>query len=744
MKIIVTEEQIKEIINNVYDNYIIKDVSKPKKYGNVLSEEVIKPPNDENAYKREGYNFYYAKVGKNKQPDSKSKWIQITDEVKIRSVYKTIFKSNSGTYLKQGSTISSLNWVGCKNGFENGSVKIIGTKPFTKGFFKVGEQVYVTGYKLSAVGKSINGYVKILKVDPNLMGITIDKPWPPKVKGIQDECAKVQKVESNINTNAKTCGWGTYVDGYIQSGYLCPKPKKVAGKYPYGELLSWPTPQFIAKIIKESKGNFDDYEAWAEAAFMAIKTPDMYNKVKAALGQDPYKYVASFMDVNEKYHVQAIGVSYKFINSGVVGGGGQQVSVENFPEKCPLTLTVEKPGGNNTNNAPVDIFKYWGYKSRGVHLDPLLSPTMLGDPNVTIPSDFGWKFNNNIYPYPKLYSQSCVDTSGEWAKKEAKSNIFLKEYTDPGYTVQRSDSETTAVSKSYLGNEFNKNDFMSKEDVYNRNIGKAMINFNNSFIKQKELIPKYCKTPLEREYVPSAMSSIPDWDKLGKGGFISMYTLCKNFGGLWVHGVGTGEYTCGCRDMSNPTIVMSLQSDSGSINIGSKINDTQKSTNWSHSDSIEMVTNTIAFASAFIPVVGPFISAGISLGNAAMHWKQGKRKEAAVDALFALIPMLGKIPGVAKISNSIAKSLGSKLFNGGALSLEELNALKNVTQYDKAISTQILSKLKTTPGLQKHIVDTTIKKAEEELLGYVGLPTRKEIQKKIANATISTATTGLI
>jgi hypothetical protein len=477
---------------------------------------------------------------------------------------------------------------------------------------------------------------------------------------------------------------------------------------------------------------------------MAIKTPDMYNKVKAALGQDPYKYVASFMDVNEKYHVQAIGVSYKFINSGVVGGGGQQVSVENFPEKCPLTLTVEKPGGNNTNNAPVDIFKYWGYKSRGVHLDPLLSPTMLGDPNVTIPSDFGWKFNNNIYPYPKLYSQSCVDTSGEWAKKEAKSNIFLKEYTDPGYTVQRSDSETTAVSKSYLGNEFNKNDFMSKEDVYNRNIGKAMINFNNSFIKQKELIPKYCKTPLEREYVPSAMSSIPDWDKLGKGGFISMYTLCKNFGGLWVHGVGTGEYTCGCRDMSNPTIVMSLQSDSGSINIGSKINDTQKSTNWSHSDSIEMVTNTIAFASAFIPVVGPFISAGISLGNAAMHWKQGKRKEAAVDALFALIPMLGKIPGVAKISNSIAKSLGSKLFNGGALSLEELNALKNVTQYDKAISTQILSKLKTTPGLQKHIVDTTIKKAEEELLGYVGLPTRKEIQKKIANATISTATTGLI
>jgi hypothetical protein len=734
MKIIVTEEQINLIINNIYNDYIIKDVPKPKKYDEVLSEEVIKPPNDEYAYKREGYNFYYAKVGKNNQPNSKSKWVQIKNEDTIRTIEKTIFKSNSGTYLKQGSSVSSKNWVGCKNGFDNGSIKIIGTKPFTKGFFKVGEQVYVTGYKLSAVGKSINGYVKILKVDSNLMGITIDKPWPPKVKGIQDECAKVQKIESNINANAKKCGWGTYVDGYIQSGYMCPKPKKVAGEYPYAELKSWPTPQFIAKIIKESKGNFDDYEAWAEAAFMAIKTLDMYNKVKVALGQDPYKYVASFMDVNEKYHIQAIGVSYKFINSG---GGGQQVSVDDFSQKCPLTLTVEKPAGNKTNNAPVDIFKYWGHKN-GKFLDPLLYSNGITGVQVKLPLDFGWKLNNNIYPYPALYSQSCIDTSGEWANKQA--NSFLKEYTDPGYSVQKSDSESTAVSKSYLGNQVNKNDFMSKKDVYNRNIGKAMINFNNSFIKQKELIPKYCKKPLEREFVQSAGSSVPDFDKMNNGGYISMYTMCKNFGGLWVYGVGTSEYTCGCRDMSNPTISMSLESDTGSINIGNKINTSQKSTNWSNSDSIEMVTNTIAFASAFIPVVGPFISAGISLGNAAIHWKQGKQKEAAVDALFALIPLLGKIPGVAKISGSIAKSLGSKILGGGALSLEELNALKNVTQYDEIISKQILLKFKNTSGLQKHIIDTAVKKTEQEVFHYVGLPTRKQVKKKISNEALGLTT----
>ena len=88
--------------------------------------------------------------------------------------------------------------------------------------------------------------------------------------------------------------------------------------YPYTELKNNPTPQFIAKIIKESKGTlntWNDNEAWVEAAFMAITTTDMYNKVKAALGQDPYKFAASFMDVNEKYHVQAVGVSYKLMGS---------------------------------------------------------------------------------------------------------------------------------------------------------------------------------------------------------------------------------------------------------------------------------------------------------------------------------------------------------------------------------------------------------------------------------------------
>lgn len=516
----------------------------------------------------------------------------------------------------------------------------------------------------------------------------------------------------------------------VYNGYLIE-----GANYPYGQLKNNPTPQFIAKVIKDSKGTFNDNEAWVEAAFMAIKTPDMYNKVKTALGQDPYKYAASFMDVNEKYHVQAVGVSYKLMNSG---SKSQKVTVDNFPKKCPLILTVAKPGGNKTNNAPVDIFKYWGKDKNGNHKDPLLYSNGLTGTYAKVPADFGWKLNNGIYPYPTLYSQSCIDTSGQWASKQAQFGKFLKEYSDPLYNVQKSDN--TSVSKSYLGNQIDPRTIMTKKEKSDRNIGKEMINFNNALIKQKELIPKYCTSPITRQQkivnnnLKAAFNTAT----------VSMYNLCRDFGGLWVDGVGTSEYKCRCRDMSNASLTTNLQSSTGDINIGSEVDKTQKSRNWSNADSRDMITNAVAFATAFIPVVGPFVSAGISLGNAAIHWRAGKQKEAAVDMFFALLPMLGKIPGIGKISSSVATSLGSKLGKGSGLSLQELNTLKKITQYDEVISKQMLSQLeKSSLGkIEQHIVKTAVKKTEGALVDYTGLPTRSKVKKAIANTAVG-ATTNL-
>ena len=80
---------------------------------------------------------------------------------------------------------------------------------------------------------------------------------------------------------------------------------------PYADLLKNPVAERIASVIKQSWGTWDDYEAWAEAAFMAIGTKSKYAQVTKILGQDAYKYVKNFMDTSTKYHKQSIDTSYK-------------------------------------------------------------------------------------------------------------------------------------------------------------------------------------------------------------------------------------------------------------------------------------------------------------------------------------------------------------------------------------------------------------------------------------------------
>ena len=425
----------------------------------------------------------------------------------------------------------------------------------------------------------------------------------------------------------------------------------------------------------------------------------------------------------------------------------QNVSTNNFRSKCPLTFTVAKPAGGKTNNSSVDIFRYWGKDKNGNHKDPLLYTNHLTGMYAKVPNDFGWKFNNNIYPYPILYSTSCINTSNKWAKEQEalplalRSNSRINEYVDPAYSVQKSDN--TSVSKSYLGYQTNNNPIdvqSAKTNKYNQSFGKEMVKFNNALLKQKELIPQYCQTPLVRmKPITDNTNIISNW---GTDSWVSMYNLCRDFGGLWVYGVGTSKYKCGCRDMSNASLTMNIESSTGDINIGNEINDTQSSRNWTHKDSIDIVTNTVAFASAFIPVVGPFISAGIMLGQAGYHWSQGDQKQAAVDALFAILPLLGQIPQVGRVTESMAKSIGNKIINSGALTPKELNTLKKILTYDKQVSTSVINKLKETAmkNAKRHILNTAVKKAEGKVIEYAGSPTTKDFKKAIASKTLNSTT----
>jgi hypothetical protein len=102
----------------------------------------------------------------------------------------------------------------------------------------------------------------------------------------------------------------------------------------------------------------------------------------------------------------------------------------------------------------------------------------------------------------------------------------------------------------------------------------------------------------------------------------------------------------------------------------------------------------LQIGTAFIPVVGPFISAGIGLADAAMYYKEGDKNAAGLTAAFSMIPFAGKIinkiPGVKQLGSKGMASLASKLSSGG----------KNLTMAEKEIAEAIK---KYSPEIQEEL-----------------------------------------
>ena len=100
-------------------------------------------------------------------------------------------------------------------------------------------------------------------------------------------------------------------------------------------------------------------------------------------------------------------------------------------------------------------------------------------------------------------------------------------------------------------------------------------------------------------------------------------------------------------------------------------NDTVKG--WSKGN--HNVNTILAIGTAFIPIIGPFLSAGIGLMDAAQYYQEGNKTEAGVAAFFSLLPGLGKvvqkIPGITQLGQKGMAALGSKIVNKQALTKVE-------------------------------------------------------------------------
>ena len=100
------------------------------------------------------------------------------------------------------------------------------------------------------------------------------------------------------------------------------------------------------------------------------------------------------------------------------------------------------------------------------------------------------------------------------------------------------------------------------------------------------------------------------------------------------------------------------------------------------------ILDALAIGTFFIPVVGPFISLGIEVGNAALYYNEGDKEMAALAAAFALIPageLIRNIPGVKKYGRNVIVRAFQKANSGKALSKADQEILEAVAENSKKI-----------------------------------------------------------
>ena len=102
-----------------------------------------------------------------------------------------------------------------------------------------------------------------------------------------------------------------------------PKKNKFDG---FGAIKKNNNPSMIANVLKNSTSTLYDREDWAENAFYNIKSYDRYLQVKKFLGQDPFKFVQKFADVNKKYFVQPISITMRQIKQTKGKSGSSEKS----------------------------------------------------------------------------------------------------------------------------------------------------------------------------------------------------------------------------------------------------------------------------------------------------------------------------------------------------------------------------------------------------------------------------------
>jgi hypothetical protein len=121
----------------------------------------------------------------------------------------------------------------------------------------------------------------------------------------------------------------------------------------------------------------------------------------------------------------------------------------------------------------------------------------------------------------------------------------------------------------------------------------------------------------------------------------------------------------------------------------------QKSEDFLNNMDPHTIATIFQIGTAFIPIVGPFISTTIGLADAASYYKDGDKKTAGVMALFSMIPGIGGLAnklGLGKWSAKALGEIGKKIGLGQKVTRVEIEVANRVAQNRALIQAEMNAK----------------------------------------------------
>jgi hypothetical protein len=169
--------------------------------------------------------------------------------------------------------------------------------------------------------------------------------------------------------------------------------------------------------------------------------------------------------------------------------------------------------------------------------------------------------------------------------------------------------------------------------------------------------------------------------------------------------------------------VLSEQSGAMFLGVSSKDKEAvHKELNDYYKKNPHLVNQVMQIGAAFIPIVGPFVSAGIGLADAAMYAKEGKNGEAGVAAVFSLLPGIGvvvsKIPGVKQLGQKGMQLLATKFLTKAPLN---------------AVEQGVITGINLNKELIKQETNSVVKNIASNAFARTPNATTKKVLKDIAN-----------